>query len=182
MARTSKNVSQRQLYGLLTGFGLVLTVLIVLATIGAWAGYTFATNQVGSQLSQEKISFPAAGSTGFDASEYPSLQQYAGQPVDNGVKAKAYADDYIWHHMMKASGGKTYAEVSAAAKADPSNTALAGLKATLFQGDMLRSSLLTAYAFSVFGIIAGYAVVVSLLASGVVLFLTFISFIKAKRA
>ncbi len=182
MPKASKNVSQKQLYGLLTGFGLVLTVVLVLATIGAWAGYTFATNQVGSQLSQEKISFPAAGSVGFDASEYPTLQQYAGQPVNNGVKAKAYADDYIWHHMMKASGGKTYAEVSSAAKANPANTTLAGLKSTLFQGDMLRSSLLTAYAFSVFGVIAGYAVIVALLAAGLVLFLTFVGFIKAKRA
>jgi adenylylsulfate kinase-like enzyme len=84
----------------------------------------------------------------------------AGTQVDNGDKAKAYADQFIWHHMMKASGGKTYSEVSTLAQASPQDAKLAGLKATLFQGDMLRSSLLTAYAFSRFGLIAQWVTLI----------------------
>jgi hypothetical protein len=178
---SSKNVTQHQLYKLLGVFGAVLTVVLVIASIGAWAGNSFATEQVRSQLVQEKISFPAAGTASLDPTVFPGLQQYAGQPVDNGVKAKAYADEFIWVHMMKASGGKTYAQVSTLAQASPQDTKLAGLKSTMFQGDMLRSSLLTAYAFSVFGTIAGYAYPIALGAATVLFLLTLLSFSKAYR-
>ncbi len=142
---------------LLTSAGVLVMILMVVGGCLALWGQNFAASQIQSQLTQEKIYFPKAGSPGFDANEYPGLQQYAGQQVDNGVKAKAYADEYIWHHMMKSSGGKTYAEVSELSRATPADAKLAALKATLFQGDMLRSSLLTAYAFSVFGLIAQWA-------------------------
>jgi len=176
-----KNVTQRQLYELLGIFGVVLTVILSVAAIGAWVGNNFATEQVRSQLVQEKITFPAAGTAALDPEEFPGLQKYAGQPVDNGVKAKAYADEFIWVHMMKASGGKTYAEVSADAKASPDDKALAGLKTTMFQGDMLRSSLLTAYAFSVFGTIAWYAYPIALGAATFLFLLTIMSFSRMYR-
>lgn len=131
----------------------------------AWWGYSFTTDQVSHQLVQEKIYFPKAGTPALDPREFPGLQKYAGQKVDNGDKAKAYADEFIWVHMMKASGGKTYAEVSAAASANPKDTKLVALKQTLFQGDMLRSSLLTAYAFSRFGLVALWALIACLVAA-----------------
>jgi hypothetical protein len=177
----SKSVTQRQLYKILGVFGIVLMVISLCAAIAAWAGNTFATNQVRSQLVQEKISFPTLGSAGLDPTTFPGLQKYAGQPVDNGAKAKAYADEFIWVHMMKASGGKTYAEVSDAAKASPNDKTLATLKGTMFQGDMLRSSLLTAYAFSVFGMIAGYALPVVLGAAALLFLLTLMSFSRMYR-
>lgn len=178
---SSKNVTQRQLYKLLGIFGIVLTVILSVTTIGAWVGNRFATEQVRNQLAQEKISFPAAGTAALDPKVFPGLQQYAGQPVDNGVKAKAYADEFIWVHMMKASGGKTYAEVSTLAQASPQDTKLAGLKSTMFQGDMLRSSLLTAYAFSVFGTIAGYAYPIALCAATFLFLVTIMSFSRMYR-
>jgi len=150
--------------------------------VGVWAGNDFATKQVRSQLVQERISFPPAGSAGLLAAEFPGLQQYGGQPVDNGVKAKAYADEYIWVHMMKTSGGKSYAEASTESRANPTDQKLAGIKNTLFQGDMLRSSLLTAYAFSVLGTIAGVAFPYVLLAAAVVFLLSLASFAKTRRA
>lgn len=177
----SKNVSQSQLYVVFGIFGVVLTVVLLVLAVAAWAGNTFANDQIKSQLTQEKISFLPAGSAGLDPAIYPGLQQYAGQPVDSGIKAKAYADEYIWVHMMKASGGKTYAEVSTASMANPDDKALTGLKAMMFQGDMLRSSLLTAYAFSVFGMIAGYALPLVLALAGIVVVLTAMSFAKSRR-
>ena len=149
-------MNRKLLDQLLTAAGLLVMVLMIIGGSLALWGQSFATSQIRSQLIQEKIFFPKAGSQGFDASEYPTLQQYAGTQVDSGDKAKAYADDYIWHHMMKASGGKTYAEVMALSMANPTDAKLSGLKTMLFQGDMLRSSLLTAYAFSRFGLIAQY--------------------------
>ena len=177
----AKNVTQTQLNNLLGAFGTILAFVLLASAAGAWVGHSFATTQVHSQLVQEKISFPKAGSPGLDPKEFPGLQQYAGQPVDTGVKAKAYADQFIWVHMMKASGGKTYSEVSSLAQASPKDTKLAGLKATLFQGDMLRSSLLTAYAFSVLGMLAGYAAPVLLLIALLVLALSILSFVKARH-
>lgn len=178
----TKNVTQNQLYKLLGAFGLVLTVILLAVAVGVWAGNDFATKQVRNQLVQERISFPEAGSVGMPAAEFPGLQQYGGQPVDNGVKAKAYADEYIWVHMMKTSGGKSYAEASTESRANPTDQKLAGIKNTLFQGDMLRSSLLTAYAFSVLGTIAGVAFPFVLAAAAVVFLLSLASFAKTRRA
>jgi hypothetical protein len=143
-----------------SGAAGILAVVLVVAAGLAWWGHSFATAQVNSQLVQEKIYFPKAGTPALDPAEFPGLQKYAGTQVDNGDKAKAYADQFIWHHMMKASGGKTYSEVSTLAQASPQDAKLAGLKATLFQGDMLRSSLLTAYAFSRFGLIAQWVTLI----------------------
>ena len=181
-SKLSKSVTQKQLYRLVGGFGLVLTVVLLAVAVGVAVGHNFATQQVRTQLVQEKISFPLAGTAALDPTEFPGLQQYAGQPVDNGVKAKAYADEFIWVHMMKASGGKSYAEASAAASAAPTDTKLAAVKATMFQGDMLRSSLLTAYAFSVLGTIAGYAFYGALVAAAIVFTLTLLSLAKSRRA
>jgi hypothetical protein len=144
---------------LLTSAGVLVMLLMVVGGCLALWGENFSTSQIQSQLTQEKIYFPKAGAPAFDPQEYPGLQKYAGQQVDNGDKARAYADEYIWHHMMKASGGKTYAEVSDLARVNPADPKLAALKNTMFQGDMLRSSLLTAYAFSRFGLVAHWAAV-----------------------
>jgi hypothetical protein len=144
---------------LLIGAGIgVMVVMIAGGVLAVW-GENFSTSQVQSQLTQEKIYFPVAGSAALTPAEFPTLQQYAGSQVDSGDKAKAYADDFIWHHMMKASGNKTYSEVSALSMASPQDAKLTALKSTLFQGDMLRSSLLTAYAFSRFGFIAHWAAI-----------------------
>jgi hypothetical protein len=43
------------------------------------------------------------------------------------------------------AGGKTYAQLSTAAIAQPTNTKLAGLVAAVFKGETLRSMLLNAY-------------------------------------
>lgn len=181
MAKTTKYITQAQFNRTLGIAGLLIALLLVVGAGLAQFGRNFATNQVNSQLVQEKIKFPPKGSKALDPNEYPSLQQYAGQMVDNGKKAKAYADEYIWHHMMKSSGGKSYAEISEASRAKPEDKKLADLKNTLFQGDMLRSSLLTAYAFSVFGLIAGYAIVVCLVGAVLALLFSLSRFAKARQ-
>lgn len=158
----SKSVTKKDLNGALGLITGAVTLVFIVGTALAWWGYTFATTQVQDQLVQERIKFPPAGSPALDPEEYPGLQQYAGEYVDTGPKAKAYANEYIWKHMMESSENRTYAEVSTAARENPDDEELQQLRQSLFMGDMLRSSLLTAYAFSVFGLIAGYAIWVCL--------------------
>lgn len=152
--------------------GVVATV--VLFAIGglAWWASSFITTQVHDQLTAQKIYFPPKGSPALDPTEFPTLQQYGGQIVDNAPKAKAYADEYIAAHLEKVANGKTYAEVSSEARANPTNQSLQQQKTTLFQGETLRGLLLgNAYAFGTIGDIAGAAAVVAFAAGVTMLIL-----------
>jgi hypothetical protein len=138
--------------------GVMATVVLLGASGLGWFGYHFATTQVRTELAAQKIYFPEKGNPAFDAATYPDLQKYAGQLVDNGPKARAYANGYIGRHLDKIAGGKTYSEVSALSMKDPSNQDLQKQKATLFQGETLRGLLLgDGYAYWTFGMIALYA-------------------------
>jgi hypothetical protein len=132
---------------------VVVLVLAVGGGLLAWGG-GFAEDMVHDQLADQRISFPAAGAEGFDAEAYPGLQQYAGQAVDSGPKAKAYANEYIKVHLAQISGGKTYSQVSEESRADPDDARLAAEVQTLFRGETLRGLLLYAWAWSVVGSIA----------------------------
>src|SRR4051812_21045507 len=84
--------------------GIIATlVLLVIGNI-AWWGYNFATTQVRTELSSQKIYFPAKGSSALDPKEFPGLQKYAGQLVDDGPKAKAYANEFIGKHLELIAG------------------------------------------------------------------------------
>ncbi len=160
----------------------VLAIFILLAVGGlAWWGYSFTTQQVRDELVSQKIYFPPQGSPALDPAEFPDLQKYAGQQVDNGAKARAYANGFIGRHIEKIAGGKTYAQVSTAALADPSNTALQQQKAALFQGETLRGLLLNAYAFGTLGIISGYVAVVSFVGAGLFTILVLLGLAHLKR-
>lgn len=143
--------------------GSAATVLLLVIAGLSWYGYSFATGMVRDELSAQKVYFPPKGSPALDPAVYPDLQQYAGQLVDDGPKAKAYANGYIGRHLHKIADGKTYSEVSAEAMKDPKNAKLQQQKATLFQGETLRGMLLgTGYAFWTFGMIAFYVSLASL--------------------
>jgi hypothetical protein len=136
--------------------------------VGALAviGGTYDKQVVRDQLTPQKISFPPKGSPAL----LPGIEQYAGQQVVNGGQAKAYANGFIAEHLSKIAGGKTYAEVSSAAIADPKNAKLAEQKASLFQGETLRGLLLNAWGWSVVGTVATLAGLV-LLGLGAILLL-----------
>jgi len=133
-----------------------LVLFLVLAIGGGlllWGG-TFANNMVHDQLSAQQIRFPAKGTAALDAKEFPGLQRYAGQLVDSGPKAKAYANEFIAKHLNAVAGGQTYSQVSALSQANPTDTKLAGQVQTLFRGETLRGLLLYAWGWSVVGHIA----------------------------
>jgi hypothetical protein len=131
-------------------------VLAFLAGFAYWAN-DFSHGMVRDQLSEQKIFFPPAGSEALNEEEYPNLQKYGGEQVLDGEQAKAYADDFIGHHLEGVAGGMTYSEASTASREDPDNAELAGQVQTLFRGETLRGLLLNAYGWWTLGQYALYA-------------------------
>jgi hypothetical protein len=163
---------------------IIGAVLFLVLSVGSglllW-GAGFSHNMVHNQLSEQKISFPPKGSPGLDPKEFPGLQRYAGQAVDSGPKAKAYADQFIKVHLNGIAGGQTYSQVSAQAQAHPNDTALAGKVQTLFRGETLRGLLLYAWGWSVVGEIAYFSGIAAALGAIVVLFALALGFFAHER-
>ncbi|MBS2967183.1 hypothetical protein KGA66_29415, partial [Actinocrinis puniceicyclus] len=135
-----------------------------------------------SQLAQQQITFPAKGSPALASKEIgPYLDQYAGQQLTTGPQAKAYADHFIAVHLSEMPYNGVFAKASAAAQADPTNTALKAEVQTIFQGTTLRGLLLEAYAFSVFASIALWASVASFSLAFLMLLLVGFGFWHARR-
>jgi hypothetical protein len=167
---------------ILTLQGILLALFIVGAIIAFVAG-NFTRDYVHTQLTQQQISFPAKGDPALDPKEFPDLQQYAGQQVDDGTKAKAYANGFINRHLQSIAGGQTYSQVSAKSQANPSDAQLAAQTQTLFRGETLRGLLLNAWGWWTIGtytLYAGIALVVAALA--VLAALIFELFIAPRRA
>ena len=95
------------------------------------------------------------------------MRQYGGQQLTTGAQAQVYADHFIANHLKAIGGGKTYAQLSAQAIAQPDNTELAAQVATVFKGETLRGLLLNAYAFGTMGTIAGIAAIAAFIAHAV---------------
>jgi hypothetical protein len=169
---------------------LQAAMVAVLAFASAFAIFegNFVTGMVHDQLAAQKVFFPpqSAVVTGgaLDPAEFSDITQYAGQQVDNGDKAKAYADGFIGRHLQSVAKGQTYSQVSSAAIAlngqiattpatDPNYASLQtqlatlnGQKSTLFQGEMLKATLLNAWGWSQLGsytTFAGFALMIAAL-------------------
>ena len=168
---------------------IIGSILFLVLAIGGglllW-GSNFANNMVHSQLSEQKITFPAKGSPALDPKEFPGLQQYAGQAVDNGPKAKAYANEFIRKHLQSIAGGKTYSDVSGAVQAakaqgktpDPQ---LVAQQDTLFRGETLRGLLLNVWGWATVGAIAWWVGIAAWLGALAVLGALVIGFIVHER-
>ena len=162
---------------LLTLLGLLLTVVLLVAGGLLMWGYSFANSTVHSQLAAQKIYFPAKNSPELQNPLIkPYLTPYAGQQLINGREAEVWADHFIAVHLEEITGGKTYAQLSAASLADPSNTTLAKTVQTVFQGQTLRGTLLTAYAFWMFGVIALWSAISMFVLAILMLILTLLGF------
>jgi hypothetical protein len=128
--------------------GFVLAVVLAVAGGLLLWGHNFVNDQVHTQLAAQKIIFPPAGSEAIKslpAADAQAMTTYGGQLMTNGAQAQTYADHFIAVHLREIGGGKTYAQLSAAALANPKNTALAEQVQTIFRGETLRGLLLNAY-------------------------------------
>ena len=170
------------------GFAILLFIFAGLLNYGA----SFANDNVQTQLENQNIAFPAE--EGLPANTKSELIKWAGMQVTNGEMAKAYSDLYILEHMNASATaimGKpaTYSEVSGAymglvrgGSTDTEKIAKLGeLRQTLFMGNTLRGMLLQAYAFGIFGVVAGYAALASLLGGVLFLVLAVAGFAHIRR-
>ena len=175
---------RRTFDALVSGAGLLLVALLVVAGgLLTWA-HSYAGNQVSTQLSAQKIVFPATSSASFKAlpkADQQAMAQYAGQPLTTGAQAKVYADNYIAVHLNEIGKGKTYSELSADAMAQPNNAALKATVDTVFKGTTLRSMLLEAYGFGTFAQIALVSAIVSYVGAGLFAILSVLGFVHLRR-
>jgi hypothetical protein len=166
--------------GLMATGGLVLAVVLLVAGgLLTWA-HVFVTDQVSEQLSAQKIIMPE-GDAIADPAIKPYLSKYAGQPLTTGAQAEAYANHYIAVHLKAMSGNRSYAELSDASRANPDDAELAGLVATAFKGETLRGLLLNAYAFGTMGQIAFYAAIAAFIGAGLLLLMSVLGLVHARR-
>jgi len=169
----------------LTAFGgVIVVVLLVAGGLLTW-GSNFANDYVHKELKAQHIYF--GDKAALTKEGRTDLLPYAGVQVVNGQQARAYAS-YIEHHLDGIASGQTYADLGApetAAKAAVTAAKTSGASAaevaavqakadtitnqrnTLFKGETLRGLLLSTFAWTTMGRIAGIAAIVCFVAAGV---------------
>ena len=132
----------------------VTMLAAVVALVLGWvlnAKGNFAIDEAHDQLVAQEIFFPERGSEEFAPETYPELQKYAGQRVDNGAKAKAYADDFILAHLQAVNDGRADSDTSATLDANPADTVLASEAQALLRGEARRAALLHSWEWDLVG-------------------------------
>jgi len=175
---------RRTFDALVSGAGVLLVAVLLVAGVLLTWGHSYANNQVASQLSAQKIVFPTTSNPEFKilpTANRAQMAKYAGQLMTNGAQAETYANYFIGRHLFLIGGGKTYSQLSAEALANPKNAALAAQVETVFKGTTLRSMLLEAYGFWQLGQIALIAAIVSYIAAGLMLILSVFGFVHLRR-
>jgi hypothetical protein len=192
-------VGRRTIDVVLIGFGAaVAAVLLVAGGLLTW-GNDFAEDYVYDELSSQRVFFPDAAS--LEGQGRTDLLGYAGEQVTTGEEAEAYAS-YIDGHLQDTADGATYADlgrpereaaaaVTAAVEAGASDEEVAALQATadelsdqrntLFKGETLRGLLLSAYAWSTVGRIAGIAATVAFAFAAVMVVLVVLGVVHHRR-
>ena len=192
-------IKRRTIDSVLIGFGVVATVAFVVAGGLLTWGHNFSSDYVTKELSSQNITFPSADE--LNAQGRTDLVKFADQRLDTGAEAEAYAS-FINGHLQGIADGATYADLGAtesAAKADVKAAVAAGkpqadvdaLQAkadditdqrnTLFKGETLRGLLLSAYAWSTVGMIAGIAAIGAFIAAGMMAILVGLGLVHHRR-
>ncbi len=176
--------SQRTMWDtIVSGAAAVIAVALIMIGAAAVYGGNFGRQNVQDRLAPEHVAFPPLDS--MTPQEQAQLGQFAGQTVDTGPEAEAFAR-FIGGHLAEVNGGATYSETSAAARAEglaPAKAAALQVMAdTLFKGETLRSILLNAYGWwtvSTIALFVGFGLIVAGLVLG---FLSILGFRHARRA
>ena len=170
---------------LATMAGVVLAVVLAIGGGLLLWGHSVVSNDVHNQLAAQKIVFPTASSPEIKALPAPdatAMKAYSGQLMTTGAQAETYADHFIAVHLKEIGGGKTNSQLSAAAMAQPKNTALANQVQTIFKGTTLRGMLLNAYGWWQMGQIMLVSAFVAFGAAGLFLILSGLGFWHLRRA
>jgi hypothetical protein len=200
-------LTRRGIDKVLIGFGVLATLVFVVAGGLLLWGSNFADDYVHDELTSQRINFPPEEALLEEGRD--DLVKYADQPLDTGKEAEAYAS-FIDGHLANTGakyaepGGEplTYAElggperaartaVTDATEAGASDEEIADLQAqadaisndrnTLFKGETLRGLLLSAYAWSTVGQIAGYAAIAAFIAAGLMAILVVMGVVHYRR-
>jgi len=192
-------IPRRGLDGILVAVGGIVTVVLLVAGGLLTWGNRFADDYVSRELSSQNISFPDADTLQTDGRA--DLVGHAGQQVTTGAEAEVYAS-YIAGHLAKVAAGATYADLgqperaaTAAVQTATDNGAsqatvdqlqakadtLTGQRNTLFKGETLRGLLLSTYAWSTVGLIAGIAAIAAFVAAAVMAILVVAGVIHRRR-
>jgi hypothetical protein len=177
---------------------VVAAVLVVAGALLTW-GSNFAEDYVSDELTAQNIFFPDQAA--LEEGGRTDLVKYAGEQVTTGAEAEAYAS-FIDGHLADTAGGATYAEMSGPlneardaataaeeAGADEATIAklqgtvdeLSGQRDTLFRGETLRGLLLSTFAWSTIGRIAGIAAIVAFVAAALMVVLVGLGVIHRRR-
>lgn len=181
-------VTRRRVDQLLIAVGVAAAVVMAVAGGLLTWGNNFSEDYVTDELAAQQISFPPSDALVEEGRA--DLAEFGGVQVTTGEHAEAYAS-YIGGHLADTAGGLTYAQIddrgAAAAveeaKADGASDAkIAELQAkadqltaqrdTIFKGEMLRGTLLNAFAWSTMGRIAGIAATVAFVGAAVMALLS----------
>ena len=160
---------------------VVAVVLVVLGAMAIYGG-SFGRDNVRDRLEPQNIVFPPADA--MSPEEVAEVGDYAGETVDTGTEAEAYAR-YIGGHLAAVNDGKTYSETSAEARAleedDPARVELDAKVQTLFRGETLRSILLNAYGWWTVATITLWAGIAAVAAGTVLGILAILGFRHAAK-
>ena len=167
----------------------VFAAVLIAAGAAAIAGGKIAHSTVSEQLAQERIDMPSKGGVDAlkDKESKEALRPYVGQRLTTGPQAKAFADHCIRQHMLEASGGKAFEEVSgqymsSRGKVSADQEAkLKNLRQTLFEGNSVRGMLLNAYGWWTVGTVTLFAGV-GLVILGIVLAILGFGVLRPKKA
>ena len=181
-------VTRRRIDHLLIGAGVVAAIVLAIAGGLLTWGSNFAEDYVGDELSAQNISFPPTEALIEEGRD--DLAEFGGEQVDTGEEAEAYAS-FIQGHVENTAGGLTYSEIpdraartalqeaiesgapeAEIAELEQEATTLSQQRDTVFKGEMLRGTLLNAYAWSTMGQIAGIAATAAFAAAAVMLVLS----------
>jgi hypothetical protein len=188
---------RRTIDRLLIAFGVIAAAVFVVAGGLLTWGANFSNDYVHDELASQNIFFPEKAD--LEAEGRDDLVKYAGEQVTTGDEAEAYAS-FIDGHLQGIADGKTYAEiddrgaaakVTAAKEAGADEEEIAELQATadqlkvqrdtLFKGETLRGLLLSSFAWSTIGRIAGIAALVAFAGAAVMAALTLAGVVHLKR-
>ncbi len=181
-------VTRRRIDHLLIGAGVVAAIVLAIAGGLLTWGSNFAEDYVGDELRAQNITFPPSEVLIEEGRD--DLADFGGQQVDTGEEAEAYAS-FIQGHVANTAGGLTYSEIpdreartalqeaiesdapaEEIAALEQEATTLSQQRDTVFKGEMLRGTLLNAYAWSTMGRIAGIAATAAFAAAAVMVILS----------
>jgi hypothetical protein len=186
---TTVALKRRTIDTVFVGVGALLVVVLVVAGALLTWGASFSEGYVDDELSSQNIAFPPAAA--LEEEGRTDLLPFAGQAVNTGPEAEAYAS-FIDGHLEAIADGATFADLGdperaakaavETATADGASAteiaelqgeadAISGQRNTLFKGETLRGLLLSAFAWSTVGRIAGIAALAAFAAAGVMLVL-----------